>query len=207
MKQDLDRLAGFHHTVSDQLNSRLEESPRFFWVLVGVSTAYGYVLWNFSSASGQAQPARQKVLVLASILVYAAVLWASWYLAALGYAFRFLQNCQHCVEHALGWDLYVPSGRRPGTPPSKVRWFFCSEVFWLLPGIYHAHAAGLVILLAMISGAFCWNSRQWWPSILFLFGVWFIIWINSHYVRKFIKMRRDPGTVPRLHADPLDLVE
>jgi hypothetical protein len=43
-----DQLAGFHKTISEQLNARLAESPRFFWALVVVSTGYGYVLWNYA---------------------------------------------------------------------------------------------------------------------------------------------------------------
>ncbi len=43
-----DELATFHQTISKQLNARLEESPRFFWALVVVSTGYGYVLWNYA---------------------------------------------------------------------------------------------------------------------------------------------------------------
>jgi len=31
--------------------------------------------------------------IVASLSAYGAVFWASWRLAALGYAFRFLQNC------------------------------------------------------------------------------------------------------------------
>lgn len=38
------RLATFHQTISEQLNARLSESPKFFAVLVVVSTGYGYVL-------------------------------------------------------------------------------------------------------------------------------------------------------------------
>ena len=201
-KEALDRLPQYHRTVSDQLNSRLEESPRFFWVLVGVSTAYGYVLWNVKPVAGKAEPQRQDLLLLAWILMYLAVLWASWYLAALGYAFRFLQNCQHCVERALGWDCYAPSGRKPGTPPTKVRCYCFGEVFWLLPGIYHAHAAGLFGLLVMLIGAYWWSSRQWWLFIPLLGGIWFMLWINARYVRKFVRIRRDPASVIRIGDTP-----
>lgn len=80
----------------------------------------------------------------AATLSWMAVIWASWYLAGLDYAFRFLQNCQHSIEHALGWNPnYVPrgeSGRGTGEPPES-NWRY---PFWLLPGIYHAHAAALV---------------------------------------------------------------
>lgn len=109
-------LAEFHRTISEQLNARLEESPRFFWALVAISTAYGYALWGAKSdVSDQAQ--REIVVRLTAILAYLATLWASWYLAALGYAFRFLQNTQHCIERALGWDHYAP----PKHPPFEGR--------------------------------------------------------------------------------------
>jgi hypothetical protein len=115
-----DRLAGFHLTISEQLNARLAESPRFFWALVAVSTGYGYVLWNLRL---QSEPDRTFLFTLASSLAYFAVLWASWYLAALGYAFRFLQNSQHCMEHALQWDNLGPRPipRQPGEPPSPIK--------------------------------------------------------------------------------------
>src|SRR5713101_2090467 len=128
MSDEHDRLAGFHRTISDQLNARLVESPRFFWALVVVSAGYGYVLTKPELDQNAT------VFNLASALSYISVLWASWYLAALGYAFRFLQNGQHCIERALRWNPYVPA---PGEPPDG----WC-DAFWLLPGIYHAHAAG-----------------------------------------------------------------
>ena len=194
------QLAGFHRTISEQLNARLAESPRFFWALVVISTGYGYVLWNVAKNPEQAEPGLRTMLVLASLLSYVAVLWASWYLAALGYAFRYLQNGQHCIEYALGWYTYVSPYGKP--PERNCR---CSEIFWLLPGIYHAHAFGLVAFLAIIIAAFCCYSRQWWGSyselligfsiILFGIGVVFIIWFNVHYVRKFRKNWRDPVKV------------
>ena len=65
-------LAQFHHTISEQLNSRLSESPKFFGLLVVVSTGYGYVL------SSPLLYKQKEVFLLASLLSYAAVLWASW---------------------------------------------------------------------------------------------------------------------------------
>jgi hypothetical protein len=128
--------AKFHHTVSEQLNARLSESPKFFALLVVVSTGYGYVL--------SSQRCNRGLFALASFLSYAAVLWASWYLSALGYAFRFLQNIQHCIENKIEWEKYTPlpiDGRRTGEPPRPPKTF--GDTYWLLPGIYHAHAAGL----------------------------------------------------------------
>ena len=198
-----EHLASFHHTISQQLNARLEESPRFFWALVVVSTGYGYVLWNVANATKQNEPELLPVLILASLLSYVAVLWASWYLAALGYAFRYLQSGQHCIEYALGWDAYVP---QYGEPPAKIRWWRCGDVFWLLPGIYHAHVGGLVAFLAIIILAFCCYGRQWGGSyselsivfiglFFFLFGVAFIFWINKRYVQKFRKKWKNPREV------------
>ena len=126
-----EQLTEFHHTISEQLNARLSESPKFFGLLVIVSTAYGYVLSKPDLAS-------QRLLVcIASLISFAAALWAVWYLAALGYAFRFLQNSQHCIEHALGWAPgYIPlpeQGRLTGQPPSSSKGL--AGQFWLLPGI------------------------------------------------------------------------
>ena len=39
-------LARYHHTISEQLNARFSESPKFFGLLIIVSTGYGYVLAN-----------------------------------------------------------------------------------------------------------------------------------------------------------------
>lgn len=206
-KIERDQLAGFHQTISQQLNARLAESPRFFWALVVVSTGYGYVLWNVANATKQDEPELRPVLILASLLSYVAVLWASWYLAALGYAFRYLQSGQHCIEHALGWDAYVP---QYGEPPATIRWwqcrYVCRDVFWLLPGIYQAHVGGLVAFLAIIILAFCCYGSQWGGSyselpIVFiasffsLFGVAWIIWINKRYVLKFRKIWKNPREV------------
>ena len=202
-----DQLAGFHQTISKQLNARLAESPRFFWALVVVSTGYGYVLWNIANNQGQAKPGLCMMLGIASLLSYVAVLWASWYLAALGYAFRYLQNVQHCIGHALGWNIYEPKGdpRESGEPPQKIR--RCSDIFWLLPSIYHAHVFGFVAFLAIIVFAFFYyGGRQWWGSssalciglILFLIGVVFIICVNLHYVWKYEKKWKDPAKVPML---------
>src|SRR5260370_28970020 len=66
-----ERLAGFHQTISEQLNARLAESPRFFWVLVAVSAAYGYVLWH--GPRYMTDPWRREGLrtfILASLLPY-----------------------------------------------------------------------------------------------------------------------------------------
>src|SRR5271166_2945791 len=54
------------------------------------------------------------------------------------------------------------NGRVTGEPPQ------CTETlvdkFWLLPGIYHAHAAGLAVFLVLICAAFCSRSWSYWPS-------------------------------------------
>ena len=186
-----EELAGFHHTISEQLDSRLSESPKFFGLLVVVATGYGYVL---------SEPRLYKLFLPATFLALAATLWASWYLAALGYAFRFLQNCQHCIEHELGWTKFTPGSKHhAGEPPNPVNSF--GDVFWLLPGIYHAHAAGLCALLALICVAGCQTAWTWWPHcyivvsglLVFVTGIVFTFWINVHYVRKFRdKRRKDP---------------
>ena len=158
-----------------------------------VSTGYGYVLSNPGLCK------QESLLALVSLLSYVAVLWSSWYLAALGYAFRFLQNTQHCIEHRLEWTTYTPrpvDGRMTGQPPQRIT---PGDVFWLLPSIYHAHAAGLCAFLVIICVAFWRASRTWWPrssitigAIAVLIGVALILWVNLYYVRKFRDKWRDP---------------
>jgi len=189
--KDKELLAQFHHTISEQLNSRLSESPRFFGLLVVVATGYGYVL-SRSDLS--------KLFFPATILALLATLWASWYLAALGYAFRFLQNSQHCIERQLGWSIFTPEADQDtGKPPQPVK--SISDVFWLLPGIYHAHAFGLCAFLVVICLAGCHASWARWPHcrivtcglLVFVFSIALIFWINLHYVQKFRdKRRQDP---------------
>jgi hypothetical protein len=182
-------LAGFHHTISEQLNSRLSESPKFFALLVVVSTAYGYVLTE-----------KTQLFLAGSLLTLAATVWASFYLAALGYAFRFLQNCQHCIEHKLNWAPYTPGRtqqgnekQRTGRPPKKIRTL--RDVFWVLPGIYHAHAAGLGVFVLIICIASCRASWAWWPGqhccivvcgLIALLASWLLMLaVNVHYVWKY----------------------
>jgi hypothetical protein len=195
-KQDKEneRLAQFHHTISEQLNARLEESTKFFGLLIVVSTGYGYVLSN-PALCGQ-----RDVFVLASFLAYGTVLWLTWYLAALGYAFRFLQNSQHLIEHALGWSpAYVPGTQngRTGEPPESLKF---KDSFWLLPGIYHAHAAGLSAFLVVICVAFGYRAWAWWAhcrvalicSVAVLLGFMWVFWINRYYLKKFKRNRKKP---------------
>jgi hypothetical protein len=55
----------------------------------------------------------------ATFLVLACTLWAAWYLAALGYGFRYLQTTQHRIEHELKWTPYTFE-KRP-LPNEKIR--------------------------------------------------------------------------------------
>jgi len=186
--KESDLLAQFHHTISEQLNPRLSESPKFFGLLIIVSTSYGYVL---------SKPGLDELYVPASLLAYATVLWASWYLAALGYAFRFLQNSQHIIEHALGWNpRYVPgpeNGRTTGTPPCFIK--KPSDLIWLLPGVYHPHAVGLAFFLVLICFAFCCHRWHYWShGWLIASGIHVIVaglvvigCIHRHYLDKFRK--------------------
>ncbi len=162
-------LAQFHHTISEQLDSRLSESPKFFGLLVVVSTGYGYVLSKHELCA---------FVMLATWLSLAVTLWASWYLAALGYAFRFLQNSQHRIEHALEWwPKYMPeSGVPPASLWNPVRWF------WLLPGIYHPHAVGLGVFFGLICFTGFSGRERWVVSIV---GIALIALMNLFYVRKF----------------------
>lgn len=161
-------LAEFHHTISEQLNARLSESPKFFGLLVVVSTGYGYVL---------SDPKLSAFISLATWLSLAATLWAAWYLAALGYAFRFLQSIQHRIERTLGWSSCTPdSGNPPKSLWYPLRWF------WLLPGIYHAHATGLCVLFVLICITGFARYRGITSSII---GVSAICVMNLYYLKKF----------------------
>ncbi len=169
-------LAEFHHTISEQLNSRLSESPKFFGLLVVVSTGYGYVLLK---------PELCRFVLRATLLSLAATLWASWYLAALGYAFRFLQNTQHRIEHALEWSpKYVPdSGEPPRSLANPLTWF------WLLPGIYHAHVAGLSLFFVLV----CVTGFDGWIRIAAsIIGISVIAVVNLCYLKKFKTKRKPP---------------
>jgi hypothetical protein len=123
------------------------------------------------------------------LVAYAAVLWSVWYLAALGYAFRYLQNAQHRIEDDLGWQIY--RNRTTGIPPSDDG--FIAQTFWLLPGIYHAHAAGLTILLCLVVAAFGWRwfwLQNWCVAILFsisggVASVAIVFVINRRYFLRF----------------------
>jgi len=179
-------LAQFHHTISEQLNARLSESPKFFGLLVVVSTGYGYVL-SRADLDG--------LFLGASALAYTAVLWASWYLAALGYSFRFLQYSQHEIERTLGWNpRYVPgpegegaTGAPPPTSDNPFLWF------WHLPSIYHPHAAGLALFLALVCFVFSWHCSKCcahaplikvgWIGIVIGFAL--ILVVNRYYLGKF----------------------
>jgi hypothetical protein len=182
-----DQLATFHQTISKQLNARLEESPRFFWALVVVSTGYGYLLWNYAV---KPESGSHTIATVAALLSYFAILWASWYLAALGYAFRFLQNAQHCIEHALGWHEYAPE---PRNPPERI---CIRDVFWLLPSIYHAHVFGLCAFLGVVVVSYCrlLGGRVYIGVIAFVLGILFIFGINWWYLWKF---RQRPKPDPK----------
>lgn len=186
-EEDKKGLALFHQTISQQLNARLTESPKFFGVLVVASAGYGYVLATFGADDA-------RIFVLASAVIYAAVVWALGYLAALGYAFRFLQNSQHRIEDALGWAAYRPKGT--GEPPEQFK--HPGDIIWCLPGIYQAHAVGLTVFLLMIVWTFYWYvDETWWalPTAILasLAGVAFAAVINAYYVKKYRRVRVPPS--------------
>jgi hypothetical protein len=166
-EKDKEMLAQFHHTISEQLNARLAESPKFFALLVVVSTGYGYVL---------ADSKLSKLVPVATLLSLAATFWASWYLAALGYAFRFLQNVQHRIEGAVEWNRFTPMSGIPPSLRNPLNWY------WLLPGIYHAHVAGLNLLFVLICFTGLTGYKRFELSIA---GVAGIALMNLYYVRKF----------------------
>ncbi len=173
-EEEKERLAEFHHTISEQLNSRLSESPKFFALLVVVGTAYAYVLSNEQLSSKQSSD----LTTLATWLCLAVALWAGWYLAALGYAFRFLQRCQHQIEDGLGWRQFSPeSGEIPTNVWNPLNWF------WLLPGIYHPHALGLAVFLVFVSFEGLHSSCAKWSAAVV--GVIAMGLMNLRYLLKF----------------------
>ncbi len=94
-------------------------------------------------------------------------------------SFRFLQNGQHRIDKELNWS---PHAFAPGKPPehywNPLKWF------WLLPGIYHSHVAGLSVFIIFI----CWKGLpgrlQWTGPAM---GIAFIAAINLYYLIKFKK--------------------
>jgi hypothetical protein len=188
-------LAGFYRTISEQLNARLAESPRFFWALAAVTAAYAYVLWH--GPRDMSDPWRRgwlRTFIIASLLACGTGIWSHWYLAALGYAFRFLQNSQHRIEERLHWDLYRPENT--GHPPDRID--SLANLFWLLPGTYHAHLFELCAYIVIVIVAF-W---AYYPErivayvaaitavLVAIVGVW---WIHYHYVAKFRRKYRPPS--------------
>jgi hypothetical protein len=173
--EEKELLAEFHHTISEQLNARLSESPKFFGLLIVVSTGCGYVL---------SEPKLCKFITLATVLSLAATLWATWYLAALGYAFRFLQNIQHRIEHALEWSRCTLDS---GNPPESL--WYPWKWFWLLPGIYHAHAAGICFLFVLVCVTGFAGRRGIVVSVI---GVSVISLVNWCYLKKFKRTRKKP---------------
>jgi hypothetical protein len=178
-------LPQFHRTISEQLNARLSEAPRFFWAVILSITAYAYVLWWY--AGEKQTPERfYTVFLLVSGVAYLSILWVLMYIAALGYAFRYLQNSQHRIEEVLGWEIYRPE--TTGVPPDAIR--STGDLFWLLPGIYHAHLYGLIFLSIVIHVIFVLilpdtGGAALTASLTFIAEtVWILSW-NYHYLRKF----------------------
>lgn len=189
-------LTSFHGTMAEQLDARLSESHKFLGVLVLAITAYAYVIWYWELSRGRF------VLLLVSAISYLVTIWAIWYLAALGYAFRFLQYSMHQAEKTLGWEkLGLPSGTvGQGLP----------RVIWLHPGIYQAHLFGVVslMLLVCVTLAFkWWHIPEFVPDVLLnkhtesiilgvvglVGGLSFTVGINLFYVSKYEKKTKQRG--------------
>ena len=186
-------LAGYHKTISDQLNSRLSESPKFFGLLVVIGSGYGFVLSHADLG---------RVYLLAVAMTYVAILWAAWYLAALGYGFRFLQYSQIQIERGLFWSskcsLGPEAGRRTGDPPLNPRFW---NAFWLLPSIYHPHVAALFAFQLVIWIAYWRNGAQarfchpfglngywWFLTLTPIIAGGILIWaFNWFYLNRFLK--------------------
>lgn len=187
------RLASFHGTMAEQLNSRLSESPRFFALILAALTAYAYVI-------SQPQTGRF-LLALVSLISYVVLLWAIWYVAALGYAFRFLQYSMHQAEKVLGWDKH-------GLSSGEVSREGIFSSFWLLPGIYHAHLSGLVCIVGIVCfifGVKWWNTAGFWCPhweavalgiSTWQLGVGWSFFINKYYRDKYDKKLNNSTTCP-----------
>ncbi len=116
------------------------------------------------------------------------ILWAIWYLLALGYGFRYLQYSQHRIEDDLGWERYRSEGT--GKPPAKVEGL--GNLFWVLPGIYHAHLAGLIaviVILIGLAGVFVFQESNLWSALftvltVLAIAIAFTWWAGFHYLGK-----------------------
>lgn len=181
-----EKLEIFHRIISDQLNARLAESPKFFWAVVAVGSAYGYALWEYPRGGGVG-PFQHLALILISTLAFGVALLAEWYLAALGYGFRFLQATQVRVEKVLEWHRFgLARAESPGS-----EWKY---PFWLLPSIYLPHAiafGALMVLVALGSGiALRWASLNWAGVAVGVVAPYFL---NAHYHRKFRQKTNKEG--------------
>ena|SRR2546422_7585165 len=196
-KSNNEALGLFHQTISEQLNARLSEAPRFFWGVILSVTAYAYVLWWYGGEK-QTPDRFYYVFMLVSAVAYLSILWVTSYLAALGYAFRYLQNAQHRIEDVLGWEIYRP--QTTGIPPETIR--SLGDLFWLLPGIYHAHLYGLLFLSVVLHVVFVSIIPDKHGATLIAiatstFETAWVFWWNYHYLRKFRQRRIRPWVVRR----------
>lgn len=186
-------LVSYYQTISEQLNARLTESPRFFGVVVVASTAYGYVIWNGKAAKS----IDFFFLGFSSLVFYVVILWAIWYLLALGYAFRYLQFSQHRIEDDLGWDVY--RSKETGNPPGNIKGL--KDLFWVLPGIYHAHLGGLITIIFLLFSVFILQAENLCMATLMAFpflviAAFFTWWVGFHYLEKIRRVhnsRKEPA--------------
>ncbi len=126
------------------------------------------------------------MFMLVSGVAYLSILWVVTYLAALGYAFRYLQNSQHRIGDVLGWEIFRP--KTTGVPPATIR--SIGDLFWLLPGIYHAHLYGLLFLSVVLHVVFVVIISDVRGATLtaitaLLFEIAWIWFWNYHYLKKF----------------------
>ena len=134
--------------------------------------------------------------MLVSGVAYFSILWVVTYLAALGYAFRYLQNSQHRIEDVLGWEIFRPE--TTGIPPQNIR--SIGDLFWLMPGIYHAHLYGLLFLSLVLHAVFIAIIPDVRAATIvaittLLFEIiWALVW-NYHYLRKFRQRHVRPWVV------------
>ncbi|MEQ1845957.1 MAG: hypothetical protein ABL983_10345 [Nitrospira sp.] len=208
-EQGKQNLTTYHATIAEQLDSRMAESPKFFGVVVVALTAYAYAIWHWvPNKDGSTLVEQGFMLGIVSMLAYLVVLWAVSYLAALSYAFRFLQYSMHKAEDELGWKGFRLSDAE------RMHYGCVTDSFRLLPGIYHAHLAGLFFVMIFICFVFShkWayycreagerigclgESRDWvYPGVFLLFGTFWFVFVNRHYMLKYVSKIKEREIVP-----------
>ena len=145
--------------------------------------------------------------IVASLSAYGAVFWASWRLAALGYAFRFLQNCTTRYNtRSNGTTVRAKTGRwasigRASTMPGKLA--DRASTPWNGSGSFRASTmpCGWIgvrpytylpcIFVAPLELPATRTDSNSFPVAAFI-GIFLIGWMNLHYLNKLRNKRKEP---------------